>query len=162
MGCILHTSWLLTTGTKPTLSVCSRPKNGHETVRMRKFSKTRHGTGCPHFGPDTTRHGPARRVWTSKRLEKILVAPEFFSNLPLNLKSNGQKTAQKRSGCRKMLRFCLGAHGRPNHGWMPSLGAGLIRLSQSRGHLLRCLGPIPPAGVLLDSCSPASGGALCA
>ena len=29
-----------------------------------------------------------------------------------------------------MLRFCLGAYGRPNHAWMPSLGAGLIRLSQ--------------------------------
>ena len=30
-----------------------------------------------------------------------------------------------------MLRFCLGAYGRPNHAWMPSLGAGLIRLSQA-------------------------------
>ena len=29
-----------------------------------------------------------------------------------------------------MLRCCLGAYGRPNHAWMPSLGAGLIRLSQ--------------------------------
>ena len=32
-----------------------------------------------------------------------------------------------------MLRFCLGAYGRPNHAWMPSLGAGLIRLSQTLG-----------------------------
>ena len=30
-----------------------------------------------------------------------------------------------------MLRCCLGAYGRPNHAWMPSLGAGLMRLSQS-------------------------------
>ena len=29
-----------------------------------------------------------------------------------------------------MLRCCLGAYGCPNHAWMPSLGAGLIRLSQ--------------------------------
>jgi hypothetical protein len=29
-----------------------------------------------------------------------------------------------------MLRCCLGAYGRPNRAWMPSLGAGLIRLSQ--------------------------------
>ena len=29
-----------------------------------------------------------------------------------------------------MLRCCLGAYGRPNHAWMPSLGAGLMRLSQ--------------------------------
>jgi hypothetical protein len=29
-----------------------------------------------------------------------------------------------------MLRCCLGAHGCPDHAWMPSLGAGLIRLSQ--------------------------------
>ena len=34
-----------------------------------------------------------------------------------------------------MLRCCLGAYGCPNHAWMPSLGAGLIRLSQSvRSH----------------------------
>ena len=30
-----------------------------------------------------------------------------------------------------MLRFSSGAYGRPNHAWMPSLGAGLIRLSQA-------------------------------
>ena len=29
-----------------------------------------------------------------------------------------------------MLRCCLGAYGCPNHAWMPSLGAGLVRLSQ--------------------------------
>ena len=29
-----------------------------------------------------------------------------------------------------MLRCCLGAYGCPNHAWMPSLGASLIRLSQ--------------------------------
>ena len=29
-----------------------------------------------------------------------------------------------------MLRCCLGAYGCPNHAWMPSLGAGLMRLSQ--------------------------------
>ena len=29
-----------------------------------------------------------------------------------------------------MLRCCLGAYGCPNRAWMPSLGAGLIRLSQ--------------------------------
>ena len=34
-----------------------------------------------------------------------------------------------------MLRFCLGAYGRPNHAWMPSLGAGLIRSSQ---HAVYC------------------------
>ena len=32
-----------------------------------------------------------------------------------------------------MLRCCLGAYGCPNHAWMPSLGAGLIRLSQAVG-----------------------------
>ena len=28
----------------------------------------------------------------------------------------------------------MGAKGRPNHAWMPSLGAGLIRLSQAPGY----------------------------
>ena len=32
-----------------------------------------------------------------------------------------------------MLRCCLGAYGCPNHAWMPSLGAGLMRLSQAGG-----------------------------
>ena len=42
-----------------------------------------------------------------------------------------------------MLRCCLGAYGRPNHAWMPSLGAGLIRLSQPLGHVLERAGGGP-------------------
>ena len=37
-----------------------------------------------------------------------------------------------------MLRCCLGAYGCPNHAWMPSLGAGLIRLSQEVATGGRC------------------------
>jgi hypothetical protein len=37
----------------------------------------------------------------------------------------------------------------------------LYLVGPSGGHLLRCVGPIPPAGVLLDSSSPVPGGALC-
>ena len=37
----------------------------------------------------------------------------------------------------------------------------LYLMGPSGGHLLRCVGPIPPAGVLLDSSSPVSEGALC-
>ena len=51
-----------------------------------------------------------------------------------------------------MLRCCLGAYGRPNHAWMPSLGAGLIRLSQVTGaSLTRCGGQT--ASALVETCT---------
>eukprot|EP01046_Picozoa_sp_COSAG06_P009433 COSAG06_NODE_493_length_15060_cov_50.594546_16_plen_46_part_00 len=41
-----------------------------------------------------------------------------------------------------MLRCCLGAYGCPNHAWMPSLGARLIRLSQHDTWLARRSSPL--------------------
>ena len=47
-------------------------KNGRETARLRKFSKTRHRHRLPTFWP---RYARARRDWANKLLEKISGCP---------------------------------------------------------------------------------------